>query len=93
MPVWNDSPTTFAYQWKRCDADGDNCADIAGAKGATYVLVKADEGSTIKVRQDAHEHDRRRHDHVRRDGRRRRGRPGRHRPAGRSPATASSARP
>ncbi|MDA0163936.1 hypothetical protein OM076_26935 [Solirubrobacter ginsenosidimutans] len=50
--TWNNYPTTFAYQWKRCDSGGDNCVDIANAKAATYTLVKADEGSTIKVRQD-----------------------------------------
>ncbi len=30
---------------------GDNCAPIAGATAAAYVLVKADEGSTIRVKQ------------------------------------------
>jgi hypothetical protein len=53
MPVWNDFPTTFAHQWQRCDAAGDNCAAIAGATGSAYVLVKADEGSTIRVEQTA----------------------------------------
>ena len=33
----------FAYQWLRGDAE------IAGATGETYTLVKADEGQTIKV--------------------------------------------
>jgi hypothetical protein len=51
MPVWNDYPTTFAYQWQRCDAVGDNCAPITGATAAAYVLVKADEGATIRVTQ------------------------------------------
>ncbi|WP_169542165.1 C1 family peptidase [Solirubrobacter soli] len=51
MPVWNDYPTTFTYQWQRCDTDGDNCVAITGATGAAYVLVKADEGSTIRVKQ------------------------------------------
>ena len=42
------SNTTFSYQWIRNDGSGD--ADIAGATGATYTLVDADEGKTIKVR-------------------------------------------
>ena len=46
---WTNSPT-LAYQWQRCDATGHNCADLAGATAATYLLVKADEGSTITVR-------------------------------------------
>ena len=37
----------FSYQWIRSDAS-DN-ADITGATGATYTLVAADEGMTIKV--------------------------------------------
>ena len=35
----------FAYQWT-----GSGDADIAGATGATYTLVAADEGQTIKVK-------------------------------------------
>ena len=37
----------FSYQWIR--NDGTNDADIDGANGATYTLVKADEGMTVKV--------------------------------------------
>ena len=37
----------FAYQWMRSDGSVD--ADIAGANGATYTLVAADEGKAIKV--------------------------------------------
>ena len=39
---------TFSYQWIRSDAGTDT--DIAGATVATYTLVPADEGKTIKVR-------------------------------------------
>ena len=42
------SNATFSYQWMRNDGSGD--ADIAGATGATYTLVDADEGKTIRVR-------------------------------------------
>ena len=42
------SNVTFSYQWVRNDGSGD--ADIAGATGATYTLVDADEGKTIRVR-------------------------------------------
>ena len=37
----------FSYQWIR--NDGTNDEDIDGANGATYTLVKADEGMTVKV--------------------------------------------
>ncbi len=48
--TWAGTATiTFARQWKRCDAAGANCTNISGATGATYTLVSADVGSTIKL--------------------------------------------
>lgn len=48
--TWTGSaPMTFAYQWRRCDAAGANCSDIAGATAASYLLAAADAGSTIRV--------------------------------------------
>ena len=42
---------TYTYQWIRVDADGmSNPADIADATDATYTLVDADLGKTLKVR-------------------------------------------
>ena len=38
----------FSYQWTRNDGTDD--ADIRDANGATYTLVSADEGKTIRVR-------------------------------------------
>ncbi len=29
--TWTGNPTSFGYQWQRCDPAGANCADIAGA--------------------------------------------------------------
>jgi PKD repeat protein len=47
---WSGSqPITYAYQWQRCDSGGANCAAITGATSATYVLVAADVGSTLRV--------------------------------------------
>jgi hypothetical protein len=46
---WAGSPTTFAYQWQRCDAAGAACASIPGATRQTYVVADADLGSTLRV--------------------------------------------
>jgi hypothetical protein len=46
---WAGAPSSFAYQWSRCDAAGANCAPIAGAVGQTYVLGTAEVGSRITV--------------------------------------------
>jgi len=44
---------TLAYQWFRCDENGDNCTAIPGATGATYKLVTADGGHRLRVRETA----------------------------------------
>ena len=51
--TWSNSPTGYAYQWRRCDSSGAGCVDLAGATGSTYALVAADVGSTIRVRLTA----------------------------------------
>ena len=47
--TWTGSPTTFGYQWRRCNTSGGSCADIPGATGTTLVLTHADAGSAIRV--------------------------------------------
>ena len=52
--TWSGStPMSRSYQWRRCDSAGANCLDIAGASATTYVLVAADVGHTIRVRETA----------------------------------------
>jgi len=46
---WQGSPTSFFYQWLRCDATGDNCAPVAGAVDPQYLLTEADLGARIRV--------------------------------------------
>ncbi len=43
------APITYAYQWKRCDTSGDNCAGISGGTKTTYALTNDDQGHTIRV--------------------------------------------
>lgn len=51
----SDDPLTFDYQWRRCDAAGANCVDIAGATSTAYVLKSADLGHTLRSRVTATE--------------------------------------
>jgi hypothetical protein len=44
-----ETPTSVAYQWRRCDGSGANCSDISGASSNLYTLASADVGSTIRV--------------------------------------------
>jgi hypothetical protein len=44
---WTNSPTTYAYQWLRCDVNGGNCATITGATGNKYPLTSSDVGHTM----------------------------------------------
>ena len=47
--TWANSPTSYAYQWKRCDSGGANCASIAGATASQYLLGSSDVGKTLRV--------------------------------------------
>ena len=46
---WAGGPSSFTYQWNRCDVAGANCAAIAGAIGQTYVVGTADAGARFTV--------------------------------------------
>jgi hypothetical protein len=49
--TWEGSPTSYTYQWQRCDALGANCQAISGATGQSYTLTAADVGSEIRVQE------------------------------------------
>jgi Subtilase family/Putative Ig domain len=48
--VWgaNAPPTSFSYQWERCDSNGLNCAIVSGAAGSSYLLSGADTNFTVR---------------------------------------------
>ncbi len=46
---WSETPTAYAYAWRRCDATGAACAAIGGATGQRYVVGVGDVGSTLRA--------------------------------------------
>ena len=47
--AWSGTTPTFAYQWQRCDAIGQDCVNLAGATAQTYTPRSADVTSTVEV--------------------------------------------
>jgi hypothetical protein len=47
--TWSGSPTSYEYEWLRCNSAGASCSAIAGATSGTYTLAEADVGSTLRV--------------------------------------------
>lgn len=51
--TWSNSPTSFAYQWLRCNGGGNSCVSVANGTQKTYTLVGADASHTMRVRVTA----------------------------------------
>jgi len=49
--VWTNGPTSYTYQWLRCDSDGGQCVSIPGAINQSYAVTLADIGSTLCVQE------------------------------------------
>jgi hypothetical protein len=47
--TWSNSPTTYAYQWRRCNDQGNECVSIPNATKPTRVVTDADVGWTLRV--------------------------------------------
>jgi hypothetical protein len=56
--TWNDNPTSFTYQWQRCDVDAVTCIDVPGATGQTYGTRNFDVGFRMRVVVTAHKNER-----------------------------------
>jgi hypothetical protein len=52
--TWSNSPTSFTYQWQRCDSAGNNCNDIGGAMNSAYTLTQNDVGMKVRSVVFAH---------------------------------------
>jgi hypothetical protein len=50
--TWSGAQS-FAYQWLRCDLNGDNCASINGATATQYQAAAADVADTLRLRVTA----------------------------------------
>jgi len=51
--TWVNSPTSYSYQWERCNASGGECKEISGATSSTYTPVEADTEHTLVVKVTA----------------------------------------
>lgn len=51
--TWSGNPTSFAFQWQRCDVDAIVCGDVPGATGRSYGVRVADVGFRVRVRVTA----------------------------------------
>ena len=52
--TWTSSSTlSYAYQWRRCNAQGAGCSSIGGADSSSYLVKHADIGDTLRVRVTA----------------------------------------
>ena len=47
--AWSPAPSSYAYQWWRCDAAAAGCVAIAGASSSSYAVAAADRYGQLEV--------------------------------------------
>jgi hypothetical protein len=47
--TWTNNPTSVAFQWQDCDANGSGCVNIPGASENRYTLTNSDIGHALRV--------------------------------------------
>ncbi len=52
--TWKNNPTSFHFQWVRCDTTGSACLAISSATAKIYTPTFADVGHTLRVSVTAH---------------------------------------
>jgi hypothetical protein len=52
--TWSNGPTSFHFQWVRCDTTGAACVAIGGATTKIYTVTSNDQGHTLRVAVAAH---------------------------------------
>jgi hypothetical protein len=50
---WNGRALSFAYQWLRCDSNGNACGAVGGATGTGYLVAAGDVGATLRFQVSA----------------------------------------
>lgn len=51
--TWDGEAGSFSYQWQRCNAEGKECSNVAGATSSNYTPVAADVGKTLVAKVTA----------------------------------------
>jgi hypothetical protein len=46
---WTNNPTSYSFQWQRCDDQGNDCTDLQGATSSTYEASSHDVGRRLVV--------------------------------------------
>ena len=47
--AWSQGPNTVTYQWQSCDSAGNNCSDVNGEVGPSYMLSEGDVNHTLRA--------------------------------------------
>jgi len=52
--AWKNAPSSYNYQWERCDSKGNNCTSIVGATAPRYTLTRDDVNHHMRITVTAH---------------------------------------